>query len=392
VTQLDEVFDLDLFDRMVNERFVRVQYHPTEPLAIANYTETAVFDKAWNGVTLQCRGLIYNTATLEVVARPFRKFFNHSEGAAPAIGLNAPVTVTDKKDGSLGVLYRMPVSGKWAVATRGSFTSEQAARATVLYLMNYEARFEPRPSLTYLFEIIYPQNRIVVDYGRMADLILLGAVDIRTGKSISPGVIQDEQMLGRRWPGPVTETFSYRTYGEALAAAPRPGMEGLVVHDLLTDERVKIKQEDYVTLHRLVTGLTSRRVHEAMLAGIDLDEFIAPLPDEFHDWVRGVAADIDFVVREANRAINRQWHRVVATCEEQSAEGEWPASVSMGMDTGSALTREQRKLFASIAQSETYAWALFARLDGRDYQEKLLNQAEPEIETPQGRTFTEATA
>ncbi len=418
MTTLSDMFPMAGFERMAHLGYIRIQKHPRlADYEIANYTEKAVYDKEWNDVTLQCRGLIYNAKTGEVIARPFRKFFNHNEVTAPTIGLKDPVVVTDKLDGSLGVLYMTPDG--WAIATRGSFDSPQARHATAVFKARYEnyfgieGSFDPPAGITYLFEIIYPENRIVVDYGQQDDLVLLGAVDIATGRSIAPEVIQKS---GNPWPGPVTETFTFSTYGDALAAAPRPGKEGFVVHDLRSDERVKIKYSEYVTLHRLVTGLTARRVHEAMLDGVDMDTFIAPLPDEFHDWVRNVAGRITDAVRDAKAAVEHQWLQVIAACEERSPEaadpgfpedaasaerhdgtprlgtGGWPTSVSMGLETGRALNRDQRKLFASIAKDYSYAWALFAKLDGRDYERKLLESADPGVETPQGRTFSEATA
>lgn len=402
MTYLSNIMSVGLFEDMVREGYVRVQTHPNiRGYRIANYSERAVMDKVWNNATLQCRGLILDGAD-EVVARPFRKFFNAQESTAPTIHASTPVIVTDKMDGSLGILYPTP-GGGWAISTRGSFASAQALHATVLYNARYAPFFRPIPGITYLFEIIYPKNRIVVDYGSMDDLVLLGAVDIATGRSIAPQVIQNDPK--RRWPGPVAETFSYATYGQAIAAKPRQGQEGLVVHDLLTDERVKLKQEDYVILHRLVTGLTSRRVHEAMVAGIPLDEFIAPFPDEFHDWIRDVAGRIQDQYLLASDQVDKQWRAVVAQCEQESPEHEdlaenssmqgsgWPAAVSMGLATGRDLSREQRSLFARIAKDYSYAWALFSKLDAKDYHSKLLKMAQPEeIETPQGRTFTEATA
>lgn len=144
-----------------------------------------------------------------------------------------------------------------------------------------------------------------------------------------------------------------------------------------------------------MTELTSRRVHEAMVAGANMDEFIAELPDDLQDWVLQVVADIDLQVHEWNRQINTQWRMVVAECEERSAPAaeadedhlistdEWPLMVSMGMATGSALTREQREMFASIAQRYPFAWALLSRLDGEDYQARLLeNAVPPEIDPP----------
>lgn len=401
MTHLTDIFSTSEYDQAVRQGWIRVQSHPYLPYKIANYSERAVIEKVWNPVTTACRGLIFDDRTGEVIARPFRKFFNHNESTAPVFGLHDPVIVTDKQDGSLGILF--PTPNGYQIATRGSFTSEQALHASALYEERYVDSFRPIEGITYLFEIIYPENRIVVDYGRMDDLVLLGAVDIATGRSITPEVIQRDAR--HAWPGPVTTTFSYSRFSEALAAAPRPGMEGLVVHNLLSDERVKIKYSEYVVLHRLVTGLTSRRVHEAMVAGVDLDEFIAPLPDEFHDWVREIARRIDGQVEASEKAIELQWQMVIAECEEQSPELEetpasaehplrgnaWPMGMGMGMRAN--LDRDQRKLFADVARKYSFAWALFSRLDGKDYHAKLLQMAKPEeIETPNGRFFSEATA
>jgi len=67
---------------------------------------------------------------------------------------------------------------------------------------------------------------------------------------------------------------------------PRPNAEGVVVRDLGTGNMLKIKQEDYVRLHRIISGLTDRTVWQHMVGGNPLDDLIVPLPDEFHDWIR----------------------------------------------------------------------------------------------------------
>ena len=129
---------------------VRVQRHPTLPLRIFNYTEQAVFGRHWTAVTRTCRGLVA-AADGRIVARPWPKFFNHGELATEALDLAAPVEVTDKADGSLGILY--PVPNGHAVATRGSFTSEQALHATSTFVDRYAGRWSPLPGWTHLFEI-----------------------------------------------------------------------------------------------------------------------------------------------------------------------------------------------------------------------------------------------
>lgn len=341
--------------------YIRKQVHPTEPLAILNYTEKAAYEGAWDPVTLACRGLIYHAETLEVLARPWRKFFNYGQFGARVVPLDMPVVVTDKADGSLGILHRLP-SGGWAIATRGSFTSDQAVHATAVYLDRYAGRFEPEEGATYLFEIIYPSNRIVLDYGDLDDLVLLGAVDIATGTDV-------DEVDG--WPGPHIGRFPYVTVAEALAASPRPNAEGLVLYLPLTGERLKIKQEDYVRLHRIVTGLTARTVWEYLLTGAPLAELVEPLPDEFHDWVHATASGIV-------EAVEAEQDRLRAVFEQTIA------SLSDGFS---------RKDFALLAMATPDKWALFHLLDGRDIRGELLKRAKPDpYLTPSGRTYSEDTA
>lgn len=176
---------------MIDTGYVSQRFHPEFPeLAILNYTEKTAYSGEWNEVTLNSRGLIYNTDTLEVLARPFKKFFNFEQVGAPEIDLDAELFfVSDKFDGSLGIIYRTPIDDL-AVATRGSFESEQAKHATewirgqeAVYDRAYELIAE---GLTPLVEIIYPENRIVVDYGGKDYLQYLGAVNTTTGEYVPP--------------------------------------------------------------------------------------------------------------------------------------------------------------------------------------------------------------
>ena len=138
---LADLFDPALLSLMVREGYVRVQQHPSAPLVIHNYTEKAQYESVWNEVTLTCRGLI-SAPDGTIVARPYPKFFNHGQPGAPELGLDARVRVTDKADGSLGVVH-FDGTG-YAVATRGSFASEQALHATALLRDRY-AGWTPRP-------------------------------------------------------------------------------------------------------------------------------------------------------------------------------------------------------------------------------------------------------
>ncbi|GAA3339838.1 hypothetical protein GCM10020358_25050 [Amorphoplanes nipponensis] len=293
-----------------------------------------------------------------MLARPFGKFFNHSESHAPQLRLDAPVAVTDKADGSLGIIYRD--GDELAVATRGSFASEQARHATAVLRTRY-AGFVPPAGLTVLVEIVYPGNRIVLDYGDLDDLILLGAVDIATGRTFGPAAVPD-------WPGPVVDSFGYATLAEALAAPPRDGREGLVVHLTDSDERMKIKYAEYVRLHRLVTGLSARTVWEVLVSGGDLDALTEPLPDEFHAWVTAVATELTEAVATLAKAVEAEFAAIVAELPDG-----WG-----------------RREFAGRAVRSEHRGALFLRLDGKDYRPGLWQLVRPAGDvTPGGNQVSE---
>ncbi|MGI5147757.1 RNA ligase [Plantactinospora sp. CA-294935] len=344
-TRLAEILDPAALAAALADGQVRVQRHPERPLAIYNYTEACTYAENWTPVTLACRGLIVDDSTGTVLARPYPKFFNHDQPGAPALRPDAPAVITDKADGSLGVLY--PDGDGFAVATRGSFASDQARHATAVLRTRYPG-FTPPPGRTVLVEIVYPANRIVLDYGGLDDLVLLGTVEIATGRSFGPETVPD-------WPGPVVERLPYGTLAEAMAAPARDGREGLVVHWPDTDERVKIKYPEYVLLHRLTFGLNARVVWECLVTEQDLAARVAPLPDEFHRWVDSVVAELTATV-EAR-----------ATKIEQ-AYGELVAGLPVGWT---------RRDFAERAARHPERAFLFLRLDGRDYRPLLWQQARP---------------
>ncbi len=348
MVHLYDVVDEDELRAMLDGGFVRETRHPTLPLHILNYAEKTQYERAWNDTTLACRGLIYDATDGIVLARPWRKFFNYGE-----IDLNLdptePVEVTDKMDGSLGILVQDPgLSHAPLIATRGSFASEQAVWATRHYRGMYEGSWYPDPGLTYLFEIIYPKNRIVLDYKGMSDLVLLGAVETATGKALGPsGLIE--------WPGLRTQVFPAKTIEEALTLSPRPNAEGVVLRCLRSNSLVKIKQADYVALHKLVTGLNERAVWERLGAGETVASICEQLPDEFHRWVHDVAMQL---LLQKCSTIH------VAEIEHQQ--------IIDGLPEG-----WQRKDYAAVAGRSPRRSLLFMLLDGRDPSEFVWKSLRP---------------
>lgn len=282
--KLWDLMDMDLYREMLLLKYIRINQQGK--YRILNYTEQTQYEKMWNEVTKQCRGLIIDE-DWNVVARPFDKFFNYGEYDMDKSLMDYRVEVTDKMDGSLGILFGIDPNRtstvdmywypQWHVATKGSMVSDQACMMQDILNDKY-SHLSLDVNWTYMFEIIYPGNRIVIDYGDTADLFLLGARHNETGLVRSAEAVTE-------WTGPKTQTFSYKTLREALEAPPRPNAEGFVVYFPDLDYRVKIKQDDYVALHRVVTGLTERRIWENMKEGRTLFDLLDIVPDEWHEWL-----------------------------------------------------------------------------------------------------------
>ncbi len=141
-----------------------------DDLLLFNYTDRAQWAGRWNPFERMSRGLILNHVTGEIVARPFDKFHNWGERGMTT---DAPiVSVAEKVDGSLGV-SRRDEWGNILISTRGSFDSDQAIWATCWLNRNYPpALLSLWPAeCTFLFEIVYPENRIVIDYSGWSGLV-----------------------------------------------------------------------------------------------------------------------------------------------------------------------------------------------------------------------------
>ena len=254
---VDESLLADAIDRAL------VSVRAEGPLRILNYTPRATYDRAWNQATLTCRGLIVD-ADDRVVARPFPKFFGPAEPDAPPVPGGRPMVVTEKLDGSLGIAYHHP-DGGIRLATRGSLSSDQAVEATSIWHEKYaHVRFER--GLTPLFEIVYPANRVVTDYGDMRDLVLLAVIDVPTGADLPPDVID--------WPGPHAPRHDFGSFADLVdhvSSSQESAREGYVVRfDTGPDHphiRLKLKFPAYVVTHRMLTGLTAARVWEIVAVG-----------------------------------------------------------------------------------------------------------------------------
>ena len=325
---------LNTLEKYYKDGLLHKQTHPTLDLTIWNYSPIVQYERLWDDITIQCRGLVTNTKG-EIVARPFKKFFNYEEHKPEDLP-NENFEVYEKMDGSLGILFyyeeeltderryniwfnnnyetgmerffdpkNLPdfdntyydptpkTKGEWILATRGSFTSTQAIKGREL-LEKYDYNRLAK-DYTYLFEIIYPENRIVCNYD-FEDLILLGMIHTKTGDEVNIHNDNNEDIRLKNLIKNlnIKVVTLYKTWGEGydlLKEEISNDKEGYVIR-FKNGFRMKIKGEEYIRLHRILTNISNRDIWEYLKDNKPFDELLEKVPDEFNNWVKETARDL----------------------------------------------------------------------------------------------------
>jgi len=336
----------DKLDKLVEEGWLISQVHPSLDLTIYNYSQKTQYERMWNEETLSCRGLVLDSSG-NIVARPFKKFFNLSEveGEIPDL----PFEVFEKMDGSLGIFFWY--NGNPIFASRGSFTSDQSKVGwEILKEMDYE---NLKKGVTYLFEIIYPENRIVVDYGDTEKLVLLGAVETSTGEEIpysSIGENLERFELVRKW--------SNKKSISELAKENDLVREGYVLK-FSNGFRVKVKFEEYCRLHKIITNVSNIDIWEKLKDGLPLNEILDKVPDEFYGWVKNTENRL----REEFQDILSDSEKILYSIKKKLGDSE-------------------RKVYAEEIKKEINSGILFNLLDGRNPDQSIWKLVRPKWSKP----------
>ena len=256
----------------------------------------------------ECRGLILDADTLEVVSFPFTKFFNYGEQHAVEIDWNT-AHCEEKIDGSLIKVVNLG-ENRFLISTNGTIDASKCEITNIVmspfktYGEMVKEGFKHygltekdfprlfRPGFTYMFEITSPYNHIVVKY----DETKLSFLGMRNNSTFEETFFRDSE-LSEIFNTP--EIYPLKNIDQCVSAAEKLGedKEGFVVCDR-NFNRIKVKSPMYVALsHLRCNGSLSHERALEIVRKNEIGEVVNYFP-EFEKPLQTVKSDYESLVSD----------------------------------------------------------------------------------------------
>lgn len=264
------------------------------------FTDESTFDydtfwDAFDGLYRECRSLVINFKTCEPVLTPFRKFRNLNECAETSyeevcrrISTASCVEFSNKLDGSMqsARFYngKIVMSGSQALNPDCSWRLKDGLKRLTSN-ENYVRMLRANPGRTFVFEYIAAKDAHVVRYD-FEGLFLVGMRDVATGIEASYAEILE---CAGRYGVLTTEVYD-KTLDQVISELDdktAAEAEGFVLN--IDGFKVKIKYNDYVTMHRMFSSACSPRPIIESIAEGRFDDLIAKIPAGYRNLALSIA-------------------------------------------------------------------------------------------------------
>jgi T4 RnlA family RNA ligase len=290
------------------------QEHQTDWYRIFNYRLASYQHWLLRGA-LECRGITFlldaGERPLDIVSRPFEKFFNLYENPFTMdLDLDRVVEILDKMDGS--IISSVATGSGFIMKSKGSLSSDQAIAANTLirtkeYALLHDYIWDRvNEHRTVIMEYVGPTNRIVLSYEKPA-LVVLGVRCNITGAYTSLSEVMETYPAIAPFLVKSLGVDEYFTADQFVDRIPyMTGVEGYVL-ELDSGLRVKVKTMWYVALHRLKDSINSqRRLFEAVV-----NETADDVKAAYHDDEIAIAT-----IEEMEGKVTEIFHNLVRTVED----------------------------------------------------------------------------
>ena len=242
----------------------------------------------------ECRGLILEKGTWNVMSLAFTKFFNSEEGNAAKIDWDT-AHVLEKLDGTMIQVYWDWHANKWFAATTGTAEGEgevnnkNGTTFNDLFwdTVNNKYTFNEcllNKDLIYVFELTTPYNIVVKPHGESSATLLT----VRNRETLVELSGKALEMAAVSLDIPLVKSFDINAKNVGHLLKTFEGMpwseEGYVVRDG-NDNRVKVKNPAYVAVHHL-KGKTAEHNIITIVKSNEIEEFASTFPERKDELLR----------------------------------------------------------------------------------------------------------
>ncbi len=231
----------------------------------------------------ECRGLIFDTATGNLISRPYHKFFNAGEKEETQlnkINLYEPHVVLEKLDGSM--IRPIPTKEGFRLATKAGITDVAMNAEVFIADKPHYATFINKciqKGTTPIFEWCSRKNRIVIDYPE--DQLILTTMRYNdTGKYVEYQVMSD---YATAWKIPVVKALDGLAVQniELFVKQVREWDDGEgVVLRFDTGHMIKVKTDDYVLRHKSKDAINQEKNVLQTILDDSVDDLVPLLTPE----------------------------------------------------------------------------------------------------------------
>lgn len=327
------------------------------------YTTNTVYSEDWDNVSLHARGIVFDYATGEVLARPFDKFFNLGEMIDTETGVLKPIAgyvkqhlgfdnlsgdykhqkfrVMDKLDGSLGIAFWTGTD--WYVKTAGSFESDQADWANEWFDRIIDTSILDK-SKTYLFEIIYDEDKHPIKYD-FKGLVLLGIVDTKTGiEEPLSEILRVAKELNIRH----AEVLEFTDFDEVVKYAKNlPKTKEGVVITFENGFKLKVKGDEFLALQKIFHFLTKDVIYENFLwNSVDANQETSVKDNLIYAFNEGFIVNIPEEMEDMKKYAHDLYENFLYYCSVVELLGKGARAMAV-------KGRERRCIYESVVQSLT---------------------------------------
>lgn len=235
----------------------------------------------------ECRGLILEKGTWDVMSLAFTKFFNAEEGNAAKIDWNT-AHVLEKLDGTCIQVYWDWVNEEWYAGTTGTAEGEGEVNNKMgttfnsLFWDTVTKQYALNPCMfdknhVYVFELTTPYNIVVKPHGESSATLLT----VRNRVTLHEVSWKDLTMIAESLRVPLVKRFDLNAKDVGTLLRTFEGMpwseEGYVVVDA-NFNRIKIKNPAYVAVHGLKGKSSEHNIMEIVVTN-EIEEFAAVFPE-----------------------------------------------------------------------------------------------------------------